>query len=107
MKRRDLIAALGGVAIWPITARAQQTRVPTIGVLVLGVPEPAPFLKALHEGLRDQNYIDGRNIRLERRPRTMATRWAPAARRGNINSSRGKVAIPKGPSAKSNPSRET
>ena len=66
MRRREFIAALGGAAaMWPPAARAQQTRVPTIGVLVLGVPEPAPFLKALHKGLSDRNYVDGRNIRLE------------------------------------------
>ena len=66
MKRRAFITLLGGAAVgWPLAARAQQTRVPTIGVLVLGIPDPAPFLKALHEGLRDRNYFDGRNIRLE------------------------------------------
>jgi putative ABC transport system substrate-binding protein len=32
---------------------------------LLGIPDPTPFLKALHVGLRDRNYIDGRNIRLE------------------------------------------
>ncbi len=64
MRRRDFVAALGGVAAMPLAVRAQQTRIPTIGVLLLGVPDPAPFLKALHEGLRDRNYFDGRNIRL-------------------------------------------
>jgi putative ABC transport system substrate-binding protein len=66
MKRRAFITLFGGAAAaWPLAARAQQTRIPTIGVLLLGVPDPAPFLKALHEGLRDRNYFDGRNIRLE------------------------------------------
>jgi putative ABC transport system substrate-binding protein len=65
MKRREFIVALGGAASWPLAARAQQTKVPTIGVLLLGIPDPAPFLKALHVGLRDRNYFDGRNIRLE------------------------------------------
>jgi putative ABC transport system substrate-binding protein len=66
MRRREFITLLGGAAaVWPSTARAQQTRIPTIGVLLLGVPDPAPFLKALHEGLRDRNYLEGRSIRLE------------------------------------------
>ena len=66
MKRRELIKLVSGVAVlWPLAARAQQTRIPTIGVLLLGVPDPAMFLKSLHQGLRDRNYVDGRNIRLE------------------------------------------
>ena len=66
MRRREFITLLGGAAaVWPLATRAQQARIPTIGVLLLGVPDPAPFLKALHEGLRDRNYFEGRSIRLE------------------------------------------
>jgi putative ABC transport system substrate-binding protein len=66
LRTGEFIALAGSAAAaWPLAARAQQTRVPTVGVLVLGIPEPAPFLTALHEGLRDRNYFDGRNIRLE------------------------------------------
>ena len=35
MKRRDFIAALGGAAVWPVVARAQQSeRVRRIGVVI-------------------------------------------------------------------------
>lgn len=35
MRRRDFIAALGGAAVWPLSARAQQGRFRRVGVLVL------------------------------------------------------------------------
>src|SRR4029077_18410182 len=65
MRRREFISLLGGVAAWPISARAQQTRVYTIGVLTLASPNPEPLLTALREGLRDAGYVEGRNLRLE------------------------------------------
>jgi putative ABC transport system substrate-binding protein len=66
MKRREFIALIGGAAAsWPLAARAQQPRAPTIGVLALGIPDPEPFLKALRDGLRDRGYSEGRNILLE------------------------------------------
>ena len=67
MRRREFITLFGGTVVaWPLTVRAQQpANVPTIGVLVLGTPEPEPFLKALRDGLRDIGYIEGQNIRLD------------------------------------------
>jgi putative ABC transport system substrate-binding protein len=66
MRRREFIALLGSAVGWPVTARAQTAaRVPVIGVLVLGNPPPEPFLKALHEGLRDAGYVGGQNLRIE------------------------------------------
>src|SRR5262245_58942257 len=66
MRRRDLITLLGSAAIaWPLGARAQQSRIPTIGVLLVGNLEP--FWSQFREGLRDFGYVDGQNIRIELR----------------------------------------
>jgi putative ABC transport system substrate-binding protein len=63
MKRRDFITFVGVAAGWPLVARAQ--KLPAIGVLILGNPEPELFLKALRDGLREVGYTEGQNIRLE------------------------------------------
>ena len=66
MRRREFITLLGGAATaWSITARAQSVKLPTVGILVLGNPAPASFLRAFRDGLRDLAYTEGRNIRLE------------------------------------------
>jgi putative tryptophan/tyrosine transport system substrate-binding protein len=66
MKRREFITLLGGAAAaWPLVIRAQQSKIPTIGMLVLGSPEPTSFLNAFRQGLQKLGYIDGQNIRLE------------------------------------------
>jgi len=63
--RRELIAALSGAVVWPYAARAQQPKVPTIGVLVIGNISPEEFWREFQQGLRDLGYIEGQNIRFE------------------------------------------
>jgi putative ABC transport system substrate-binding protein len=66
MRRREFITLLGGTTVaWPLVAHAQQAKLPTVGVLVLGTPPPEPFFKALRDGLQGVGYVEGRNIRLE------------------------------------------
>jgi putative ABC transport system substrate-binding protein len=66
MRRRDFLRVLTAAAVdWPLGTRAQTAKLPTIGILVSGNPEPTPFLSAFRDGLRHLGYTEGRNIRLE------------------------------------------
>ena len=52
MRRRQFIAGLGSVAVWPVTARAQQPNLPVIGWLDGQSPESArERLPAFRKGL--------------------------------------------------------
>ena len=71
MRRRDLIAALGGAAVaWPLAAYAQQSAMPVVGFLNPASPQSYPRpLAAFLKGLAEAGYIDGQNI-------TIQYRWA-------------------------------
>jgi putative ABC transport system substrate-binding protein len=64
--RRKFLATLGGAAAaWPFAARAQQRKVPTIGVLVVGSPGSESFWQLFREAMRELGYIEGASIRYE------------------------------------------
>src|SRR5262245_35852839 len=69
IRRRELIAVLGGTAVvWPLAVRAQQSkRVPRIGVLLFGTPDTDPNLPAFLRGLRELGFVEGQNIAIEYR----------------------------------------
>ena len=71
MRRRDFIALVGGTAIWPVVARAQQgDRVRRVGVLLAYFEsdvQAQAWIKALATSLQDLGWNDGRNIQLDYR----------------------------------------
>jgi putative tryptophan/tyrosine transport system substrate-binding protein len=70
--RRDFITLLGGWALWPLAAQAQQgERVRRIGVLMnraADAPEGQARLAAFQRGLKDLGWNEGQNVRID-------TRW--------------------------------
>jgi putative tryptophan/tyrosine transport system substrate-binding protein len=65
-RRREFIAGLGGVAAWPLAARAQQSGNPVIGFIAVGSPDRfRERISAFRNSLRKAGFIDGRNVSIE------------------------------------------
>ncbi len=64
MRRRSFIAIVGAAALArPRAGRAQQPKVPRIGVLIVGNPEP--FWRLFRNSLRELGYVEGRRVLFE------------------------------------------
>jgi putative tryptophan/tyrosine transport system substrate-binding protein len=64
MNRREIIALLGGAAMWPVAARAQA--MPVIGYLTNNAA-PAELFRALARGLQETGFVEGRNVMFQYR----------------------------------------
>ena len=66
IKRREFITLLGGVAAWPLAARAQRS-VPVIGVINGGTlnTTTSSRLSAFRAGLATTGYVEGQNVSVE------------------------------------------
>jgi putative tryptophan/tyrosine transport system substrate-binding protein len=64
MRRREFIAGLGGAAVWPLAARAQQ-RIPVVGFLSGNTEKDSEFfVAAFRQGINEQGYVEGRNVEI-------------------------------------------
>jgi putative ABC transport system substrate-binding protein len=68
MIRRKFLSLLGGTAMWPVAARAQQRPMPVIGFLnSRAFGENAILLVPFHRGLKEAGYVEGQNLTVEYR----------------------------------------
>jgi putative tryptophan/tyrosine transport system substrate-binding protein len=74
MRRREFIVLVGGAAVWPLAARAQQAeRVRRIGVLIPYAESDEDAyarFNVLRNGIQQFGWIEGRNVSID-------VRWAP------------------------------
>ncbi len=68
LRRRDLIALIGGVTIvLPFAVRAQHKATPVIGFLSTTLPDQAPpqLMSSFQLGLRETGYVEGQTVVIE------------------------------------------
>jgi putative tryptophan/tyrosine transport system substrate-binding protein len=65
MKRREFITALGGAAVWPLAAQAQQSKkIYRIGYLTANLSS-YPWVNGFVRELSDRGYSEGKNLTIE------------------------------------------
>lgn len=68
MRRREFIGLVGGAAVSPLVARAQERRTPIIGVLRNSSQSDAAFrMAAFRQGLSELGFVERHNVTIEYR----------------------------------------
>jgi len=62
------LGLLGAAFMWPLATGAQDRAIPVVGFLSAGSPRTfARFLEAFQQGLREQGFVEGRNVAIDYR----------------------------------------
>jgi putative ABC transport system substrate-binding protein len=68
IRRREFIALLGGVATWPLAARAQQSVMPVVGFLrSTSLADATHLVTGFRQGLKEAGFVEGQNVAVEYR----------------------------------------
>src|SRR5580692_6194762 len=68
LKRRQFITLIGGAALWPLAARAQESEMSVIGFLHAGsAAEGTQAVASFQKGLGEADYVENRNVVFELR----------------------------------------
>src|SRR5437764_12794405 len=65
--RRKFLTALGGGAVWPVSAWAQQPKRPVIGFLGPTSRDSTTVLEPFLQGLKEAGFIEGQNVGIDYR----------------------------------------
>jgi putative tryptophan/tyrosine transport system substrate-binding protein len=87
LRRREFVGLLGGAAAWPLAARAQQPKMPGVGILLASTPEAfAGALAAFQQGLADAGFLVSQNVVLETRSANFQSAKLPSLAEDLVNS---------------------
>jgi putative ABC transport system substrate-binding protein len=80
--RREVVTLLGGAAAaWPFAARAQQSGMPVVGVLIIWDAWVPHLRAAFVQGLAESGYVEGKNLAIETRFANFKPELLPEAAR--------------------------